>query len=172
GNFIADHVKGNLKDRYPDGIRKGIELHRSIDHFTDTHPFTLQSKRLLYERHSKYAGVVVDLYYDHFLAANFSDYSDMDLKDFIKQSYGILTEYEAGMPETVRSFLPFMIERDWLGSYASVEGVSRSLTGLSRRVRFPNRMHEAGEDLKTLYPALEDHFKGFFPELITFVAAR
>jgi acyl carrier protein phosphodiesterase len=172
GNFIADHVKGNRKDLFPEGIRRGIELHRAIDYFTDTHPVTASSRRLLRDRHSKYSGVVVDLFYDHFLAAGFADYSDVPLPDFAQRSYEIIGTYQEWLPETVRGFLPYMVERDWLSNYATVEGIGRTLTGLSRRVRFPNIMHEAVDDLKVHYPALEADFRRFFPELITFVALR
>lgn len=172
GNFVADYVKGNRKNDYPEGIRKGIELHRSIDHFTDTHAITGESRRLLYGTQSKYAGVVVDLFYDHFLAANFTDFSAKSLDGFVQSSYLILQEYHHSLPPQVQGFLPFMIERDWLGGYRTIEGIGRSLTGLSRRVRFENRMHEAESDLKRLYPALEAHFMEFFPELVNFVSSR
>lgn len=172
GNFIADHVKGSRKNDYPEGIRKGIELHRAIDHFTDTHVITSGSKRLLYPRHSKYAGVVVDLFYDHFLAADFLRYANVPLKQFTASAYETLSSAEAHLPAAVRGFLPHMIERDWLANYATVEGIGRSLTGLSKRVRFENRMDEATEDLLAHYPALEADFRIFFPELVNFVAAR
>ncbi|MFM7218222.1 MAG: ACP phosphodiesterase [Bacteroidota bacterium] len=172
GNFIADHVKGNRKDAYPDGIRKGIELHRAIDHFTDTHPVTAFSRQLLYDSQSKYSGVVVDLFYDHFLAANFNAYSTVELHEFIQQAYSTLSDNQAVLPEQVRIFLPMMIERNWLGGYVTVDGIGRSLKGLSKRVNFPNRMHEAEEDLRRLYPALEAHFRAFFPELINFADIR
>ncbi len=168
GNFIADHVKGARKNEFPDGIRRGIELHRAIDHFTDTHSITSRSKNLLYERHAKYAGVVVDLYYDHFLAASFSDYSEIPLAEFVENHYRILESEKQWLPESVRSFLPHMIERNWLFNYASIEGIGRTLIGLSQRVRFPNRMHEAVHDLELHYPALKADFKLFFPQLITF----
>lgn len=172
GNFIADHVKGAKKDLFPEGIRKGIELHRAIDYFTDTHAVTAESRRLIRDRHAKYAGVVIDLYYDHFLAADFARYSDQPLRDFAARTYDVLARYEEWLPETVKAFLPYMVERDWLTNYATVEGIGRTLNGLSKRVRFPNRMHEAGEDLNLHYAALEADFRRFFPELITFVAGQ
>lgn len=172
GNFIADHVKGARKDLFPEGIRKGIELHRAIDYFTDTHAVTAGSRSLIRDRHAKYAGVVIDLYYDHFLAADFATYSPQSLPEFAAKSYALLAEYDRWLPESVRAFLPFMVERDWLTNYATVEGIGRTLSGLSRRVRFPNRMHEATEDLKVHYAALEADFRRFFPELITFVSER
>ena len=169
GNFIADHVKGNAKYLYPERIRLGIELHRKIDHFTDTHPITAESKALIYPTQKKYAPVVVDLYYDHFLAANFNQFSSKQLPDFASFCYTILSNHYDMLPVEVQSFLPFMIERNWLNNYATVDGIGRSLKGLSRRVNFENQMHLADEDLLRHYQELEHHFHSFFPELIYFV---
>jgi len=170
GNFIADYVKGKKKDEYPPGIRHGIELHRAIDDFTDRHEVTGQSKRRLYERHHKYSGVVVDLYYDHFLAKHFGDYSEKPLADFSKYCYETLSANEEKLPAAVQYFLPYMITRDWLQQYSSVEGIGRTLAGLGKRVSFENRMAEAREDLEDHYPLFEAEFRLFFPQLITFAA--
>lgn len=169
GNFIADFVKGKKKDDYPDAIRKGIELHRAIDDFTDHHPITSLSKERLRPKYSKYSGVIVDLYYDHFLAHNFDRYSDVSLQQYSEQTYQVLLEYKEILPEGVNYFLPFMIERNWLLNYASIEGIGRALTGLSKRVSFENKMDESVADLREHYSAFENEFGRFFPELITFV---
>lgn len=168
GNFIADHVKGQKKDLFPAGIRRGIELHRAIDYFTDTHPVTARSRQVLYHRHSKYAGVVVDLFYDHFLAKNFTAFSAVPLPDFARDHYRLFQDSTEHLPQSVLAFLPYMVERDWLTQYATVEGIGRTLTGLSKRVRFPNRMDEAEVDLRLHYSELEMDFQDFFPSLIEF----
>jgi len=168
GNFIADYVKGNKKNLYPERIRKGIELHRGIDDFTDHHPLTAISKERLRPKYGKYAGVIVDIYYDHFLASHFSDYSSMNLRSYSENTYRILKEHWDILPEGVQYFLPFMIERNWLLNYATLEGTGRTLTGLSRRVSFENKMDEAVYDLKRMYTDFENDFLGFFPELRKF----
>jgi acyl carrier protein phosphodiesterase len=172
GNFIADQVKGRRKDDYPDNIRAGIELHRAIDGYTDAHPIAGESRRRLYPVYGKYSGVIIDLYYDHFLAAAFDAYSPVELSEYAQWAYRILQEEQRWLPDTVKQFLPFMIERNWLVSYSSVEGIGRTLSGLSRRVRFENRMHEAVHELRTDYEAFRNEFGRFFPELITFAANR
>lgn len=172
GNFIADFVKGKKKDDYPPQIRKGIELHRSIDDFTDHHSLTAVSKDRLRPKYGKYSGVIVDLYYDHFLAKDFSRYSDLTLKEYSEKTYSVINRYHTWLPEGVRYFLPFMIERNWLLNYATVEGVGRALAGLSRRVSFENKMDESVTDLREQYSDFEDDFNRFFPELITFVATQ
>jgi acyl carrier protein phosphodiesterase len=172
GNFIADHVKGNKKFLFPAGIRKGIELHRFIDSFTDSHSITRHSKELIYPSQRKYAPVVVDLFYDHFLAANFNSFSEQSLSDFTAFVYTTLRQYHDHLPEAVQHFLPHMIERDWLTNYATLDGISRSLKGLSKRVRFENQMADAHQDLVRHYDKLEEHFNRFFPELVAFVLTR
>lgn len=169
GNFIADFVKGKKMYDYNPGIQKGIELHRKIDYFTDHHPVTSRSKDPLRKKYRHYSGVIVDLFYDHFLAKNFEDYSGIDLKKYSINTYEILNKRREEFPEGVQYFLPFMIERNWLLNYASLEGINRALTGLSKRVNFENRMDEAIHDLEAGYPAFEADFREFFPELITFV---
>ena len=172
GNFIADFVKGNKKNDYPQRIRRGIELHRQIDFYTDQHPVTAESKNRLYPKHHKYAGVIVDLFYDHFLAKNFKLYSEKSLKEFAAATYETITSYHAILPENVRAFLPYMIEYDWLSNYATIEGIGRSLAGLGRRVAFRNRMDEAVFDLEENYAEFEGEFRRFFPQLITFALLK
>ena len=172
GNFIADYVKGKKMYDYPDGIQKGIELHRKIDYFTDHHAVTSRSKDPLRKKYRHYSGVIVDLYYDHFLAKNFLDYSSVDLDNYTQKTYEILVTRKEELPPGVQHFLPFMVERNWLLSYSSLEGIERVLTGLSKRVNFENRMNEAIHDLKAGYPAFEADFREFFPELITFVTKQ
>jgi acyl carrier protein phosphodiesterase len=172
GNFIADFVKGKKKDDYPDEIRKGIELHRFIDHFTDHHETVLKSIRRVQHRQEKYSGVVIDVLYDHFLAANFSEFSAASLQDFSNNTYKILKENWDVLPEGVHYFLPFMIERNWLLNYATIDGIGNALSGLSRRVKYANRMNEAVKDLQENYADLESDFRTFFPELSQEVAKK
>ncbi|MCX6292135.1 MAG: acyl carrier protein phosphodiesterase [Bacteroidetes bacterium] len=169
GNFIADFVKGNKKDLYPLKIKQGIELHRMIDDFTDHHEITERSKARLRHKYGKYSGVIVDLYYDHFLAANFGEFHKMTLHDFSKSVYEILEKNREVLPERVHHFLPFMMERNWLLNYASIEGIGRALTGLSTRVSFENKMNESTVDLQEQYASFENDFREFFPYLESFV---
>jgi acyl carrier protein phosphodiesterase len=172
GNFIADFVKGKKKDDYPDEIRKGIELHRFIDHFTDHHPVVLNSIRRIHDHQEKYSGVVVDILYDHFLAANFSSFSVIPLQEFSQETYRLLKKNWDALPPDVHYFLPFMIERNWLLNYATIDGIGRALSGLSKRVKYANKMDEAVNDLQENYSGLEADFREFFPDLTKSVAER
>ena len=92
GNFIADAVKGRYIEKYNEKIRYGIKLHREIDNYTDNHPVFKQSRKRLLHKYHKFSGVIVDMYYDHFLAVNWSDYSDENLEAFVSNAYKILTD--------------------------------------------------------------------------------
>jgi acyl carrier protein phosphodiesterase len=168
GNFIADFVKGNKKNNYPDGIKAGIELHRSIDDFTDHHEITSISKSRLYSKQHKYAGPVVDVFYDHFLAKNFSKYSEIPLDEFTSNTYRILQSNLSILPMEVQQFLPYMIERNWLLNYATLDGIDRSLKGIGKRLSFQNNLNTAKEDLVENYSEFEKEFFLFFPQLINF----
>jgi acyl carrier protein phosphodiesterase len=172
GNFIADFVKGNKKDAYSPGIKKGIELHRAIDDFTDHHPVALRSQSRIRSSQGKYSGIVIDLFYDHFLAKNFINYHEQPLKEFSRNTYTTVKKYWLVLPTGVQFLLPFMIQRNWLLNYSTIEGINRALTGLSMRVSFKNKMNEAVKDLKEHYTELEDDFNEFFPLLKDLVDSR
>ena len=169
GNFIADFVKGNKKNDYPERIRKGIELHRAIDDFTDHHEITGRSKDRLRPRYGKYSGIIVDIYYDHFLAADFEQFSNVSLQQFSQHNYRILKENWDVLPDQVHYFLPYMIERNWLLNYATIEGIGSALRGLSKRVSFENKMDQSVHDLQEKYEEFGNDFHQFFPQLRMFV---
>ena len=169
GNFIADMVKGQKINGYSRGIVQGILLHRQIDVFTDNHPVVRQSKDRLRNKYRLFAGVIVDMYYDHFLAKNWSDYSKHSLKEYAGRAYDLLQKHENMLPERARFILPFMIENNWLVNYAIPENMSRYFGGMARRTAFVSGMENAVEDLLKHYQLFEEEFKTFFPELIAFV---
>jgi acyl carrier protein phosphodiesterase len=169
GNFIGDFVKGkNVAERFGKEIAKGISLHRVIDWFTDRHATVKQSKDRLREKYHHYSGVIVDVFYDHFLAKNFHRYSEKLLPDFADECYGIIQQHDSILPEEVKYMMPYMINGNWLVNYSKIEGIHRALSGMSRRTKFNSRMDEASEDLKTHYSDFEAEFFSFFPELRQF----
>lgn len=165
GNFMGDFVKGSQLDRFPEMVAKGIILHREIDNYTDNHPIVSQSKDKLREKYRHYSGVIVDMYYDHFLAINFSDYSQDSLEDFAREKYQLLEDHWELIPPRGQNMLPYMIRGDWLSNYAKKEGIHRSLTGLSRRTKFKSNLELAIQDLVEHYDELELEFKQFFEEI-------
>jgi acyl carrier protein phosphodiesterase len=166
GNFMADSVKGSSLDRFPADVVKGIRLHREIDSYTDSHPIFRQSKSRLSARYRMFSGVIVDLYYDHYLARNWKDYSDIELTAFVSSAYKMLLRHYAVMPAQSRRILPFMIAQNWLVGYADFDKLARVFQGMSRRSRFESGMENAVEDLKLHYNEFEQEFRQFFPEII------
>ncbi|HLG34902.1 MAG TPA: acyl carrier protein phosphodiesterase [Bacteroidia bacterium] len=165
GNFIADFVRSSQQHIFSAEINKGIEIHRSIDRFTDEHEIVRQSKQRLYEKYHKYATVIVDVYYDHFLAVNWENYSDVPLAQFSYETYSLLRKQHHVFPSEAQRLFHFMSAYDWLYSYQSMEGIQRALHGLSRRARFNSGMENAIADLKKYYSEFEKEFMLFFPQL-------
>lgn len=169
GNFIGDFVKGrNLHEQFEPGIVKGIELHRAIDAFTDTHPVVKESKVRLRAKYRHFAPVIVDVFYDHFLASDWSLYHHQDLPGFAQYAYDTLMSFDSILPEGVRRMLPYMINGNWLLNYAQVEGIQRALTGMTRRSPYDSKMDESVNDLRQHYDEFHAEFTLFFPELVKF----
>ena len=166
GNFIGDFVKGrNLVEQFDTQIARGIELHRSIDEFTDHHPVVKQSKDRLRDKYRHYSAVIVDIFYDHYLAKNWDQFHKTFLPDYTETIYEMIMSKENILPEKVRWMMPYMIKQNWLANYARIDGIGRVLGGMSRRTSFNSKMEEAVEDLKFSYSEFEKEFFEFFPEL-------
>src|SRR5690554_5280461 len=117
GNFITDTIKGKVSDSYSKGIILGIAVHRAIDEFTDSHPIVLETRKLLYPHFRKYAAVVQDVYYDHFLAIHWNDYRNDKLNAFVKQVYATLNANRNIMNAKALRILHYMELHDWLTNY-------------------------------------------------------
>jgi acyl carrier protein phosphodiesterase len=168
GNFIADAVKGKKHENYPKEIQAGILLHRQIDYFTDTHPIERRSKRRLHERYDHYDGVIIDILYDHFLAKNWLNYSEIPLEIYAKNVYSFFQKNIGILPPEMQKLLPYMIEYNWLVSYASITGIEKILIGMNKRTKGISKMDLAIEDLIMHYDDFESDFTAFFEELIEF----
>jgi len=166
---MGDFVKGSQFYNYPESVRAGILLHRAIDHFTDNHSIFLKTKLSLQPRYRHYAAVIVDIYYDHYLADNWNDYAREPLKVFTGYAYRILSQYQELFPKRVQQMLYFMTVDNWLLNYASLSGIERAFHGLSRRTKFDSGMENAVEDLQDNYEQFKSDFQLFFPDLQQFV---
>lgn len=165
GNFLADSVKGKKYLEYAPEVRKGILMHRFIDHFTDTHPVTERTKKRLRPRFHHYAPVVVDVYFDHFLAKNWNRYSTIPLEEYAEAVYEKLQAESAIFPEKSRMFLKGMRYYNWLCAYAEVDGIGEVMRGMSRRTPYPSGMEFGAEALREHYEEYAFDFEEFFPEL-------
>jgi acyl carrier protein phosphodiesterase len=165
GSLLGDFVKGPLNDRYPESVRRGIALHRAVDSFTDAHPLHLESRNRIGKARRRYAGIIVDVCYDHFLSRHWPDYSNESLAGFAARVYDVLREYRGELPDRLQRIAPHMIADDWLGSYADLANVGRALDGIARRITRSNNLAGALAEIEANYAALDEDFQRFFPEL-------
>jgi acyl carrier protein phosphodiesterase len=165
GNFMADGIRGNDYLHFPEEVKKGILLHRYIDTFTDAHPIYRKSKHRLHEKYGHYAGVIMDIVYDHFLAKNWNNYSDENLEDYAANFYKTLENNYDILTTKTQNLLPYMIERNWLVSYASIAGLEMILFQMDYRTKHRANMHEAIVELEQFYIEFEAEFTLFFIEL-------
>lgn len=169
GNFMADFVKGKKYLDYPKGIQQGILIHREIDSYADSHPIFLEGKRRLSADYRHYAGVIMDVYYDHFLAKNWSEYSDEELKSFSTRHYDLLNKNQEVLPERCSYLLNYMEAGDWLYNYQFIEGIQFALSGMSRRTSFESGMEKAVKNLTQDYALYENEFRLFFEEILSHI---
>ncbi|MGB3212055.1 MAG: acyl carrier protein phosphodiesterase [Desulforhopalus sp.] len=165
GNFITDFIKGKGGEPYRREVYLGILLHREIDSYTDQHQQVAVSKQRLWQRHRHYSSVIVDIFYDHFLAKNWQKFSIISLEDFACHSYTTIQRFDNLLPPKAKQVLPHMIANNWLVNYGKLEGVNRALQGMARRASFLSLMDRAIEDLQKDYEKFENDFEVFFPEL-------
>jgi len=168
GNFIADHIRGNKIHHFPQEIKDGIMLHRKIDYYTDHHPAFIQTRTRLHKKYHKYAGVIADIFYDHFLARNWDEYSEISLSHFTSYSYGILLRNYTILPRKTKQLLPFIIMQNWLASYGKFDGLTRAFDMMARRAKNKSNMEFAVDDLREDYDLYKADFERFFPDIADF----
>lgn len=172
GNFMADGIHGKNFDEFPIDVQKGIRLHREIDSFTDFHPIFRQSKHRLHERYGHYSGVIMDIFYDHFLAKNFSKYSKIPLEEFVQNFYKVLDENFNILTPRFQNILPILKAENWFLLYATAEGLTHILYMMDRRTELRSKMQFSIEELKLFYTEFETEFTLFFAEVEAFVAGK
>lgn len=165
GNFMGDAVKGRRFEDYQLNLKKGILLHRQIDSFTDQHQIVKQSKQRLHPRYNHYKGVIIDIFYDHFLAKNWTSYSSVPLDEFIQDFYKYLEARFEFLPEKILWMAPKLIASNWFSKYDNLKGITRVFTGMENRIKHDIPLHKAIEDLKEHNELFEGDFKEFFPEI-------
>lgn len=169
GNFIGDYVKGKKINGYPEEVVQGIMLHRKIDSFTDSHAITRASKKVIAEKYGLYAGIVIDIFYDHFLSANWSRYSETPLREYIHDRYRLLDSGFSVFPEGVKSWFPYFIKSNWLETYTNFNGLNMVFKRMSYRTTLPDYGEYAVSQLKENYDFLKENFFLFFGEICEMV---
>ena len=171
GNLAGDFVRGvDLQTLHPE-IRRGIDQHRAVDRFVDAHPVVRMSRERLGPGLRRFSGVLVDVFFDHFLARDWSQHGDgRPLHAFVAEVQAELVIHEACLPPRLLQVLPWMTREDWLGSYASLEGIDAILQRMARRGKRTGPLAEGGEVLQRHYEGLQADFVAFWPLLIAEVA--
>ncbi|MBB3240652.1 acyl carrier protein phosphodiesterase [Pseudomonas sp. Tn43] len=171
GSLYGDFVKGRLQGQFDPEIEAAIQLHRSIDVFTDRHPqVDIALSRFSITRR-RYAGIVLDVFFDHCLARDWMRYADRPLAQFTCDVYRVLSA-ESQLPERLAKIAPHMVANDWLGSYQEFEVLEQVLRGISRRLTRPEELAGAMQELRRLYEPLSEDFRLFYPELQAFAQNR
>ena len=169
GNMISDFVKGKLQYNYPEGIQKGIRLHRLIDEFTDTHPVTKKAKSFFRPQYRLYSGAFTDVVYDHFLSLDsdrFKEYGNIE--NFSKKTYQLLELNISLLPGPFQKMFPYMKNQDWLYNYQFKQGIQKSFNGIVLRSAYLTESAIAFEIFNEYYNELENCYMQFFPELKQF----
>ena len=169
GNMISDFIKGKKKFDYPLPIQKGIELHRSIDEFTDFHPVTAKAKEFFRADYRLYSGPFVDIVYDHFLAIDDNQFlSYGGLKKFTETTYDLLQNNASYFPFPFQKMFPYMKAQNWLFEYRLKEGIQKSFKGLVYRAAYLDESEIAFKIFNKNYEKLAEYYSEFFPELKEF----
>ncbi|MEB2777287.1 ACP phosphodiesterase [Algoriphagus sp. D3-2-R+10] len=172
GNFIGDFVKGKMMNNFPLQVRNGIKLHREIDMFTDSHSLVRAGQSYLRPKFGHYSTVITDIYFDYFLAKNWSKYSDLPLAEFTQNTFATLNRYQQYFPDRFASMFKWMVQDNWLLKYGEIEGIQQTLIGMSRRTRFDSKMEVAHLTLQEKEEEFQVIFFAFFEELETFAREK
>lgn len=171
GGMLGDFVRGAPEADWPAGVAAGIRLHRAIDAYTDAHPQVLAAKARLAPPFRRYAGILLDVWFDHLLARDFRRWSPVPLEAFSGDLRRLLAGHRAELPPGLARFLAYMQANDLPAAYARPEVVGRALAGIGQRLRRDNPLADALPVLEAHGPALAGHFEAFFPDLLDFARA-
>ena len=164
GNFMGDFVKGPLVDRFPERIRQGLTLHRRIDVFASQDELFRRSRQRIDPYIGLYRGVLVDLFYDHFLVREWDNWSIEPFDRYLARTRAIIERHGAELPERLQALVPIIFE-ELLPSYETVAGIGKALERMSRRVARENPLAGAERELVLNYAGLRADFQGFLPRV-------
>jgi len=146
GGVVGDWIKGPLPAGLPDDLSRGVALHRAIDHFAESHPAFCRSRSRVSPARRRYAGVLVDVFYDHLLAKNWAAIHQQPLEEYCEAVYGLINQRLNDLPASSHTALKLMAQEDWLTSYAKIEGIADVLARMSRRARQPNPLAQGEQE--------------------------
>lgn len=167
GSLYGDFVKGPLKGNYEASIERAIRVHRAIDSYTDAHPIVLHAKSRFPVARRRFAGILLDVFFDHALAKHWTQFSSTPLDRFTESVYRILLS-EDNLPNNLALIAPKMAQHDWLGSYHDFEVLQLVIDGIQRRLSKAGVLAGSFAELNDLYHLLESDFLDFYPDLMAF----
>ncbi|ANY88069.1 Acyl carrier protein phosphodiesterase [Pseudomonas putida] len=170
GSLYGDFVKGSLQGRFPPALEASIRLHRHIDSYTDSHPLVLAALARFPRERRRFAGIVLDVFFDHCLARHWGDYAEQPLSAFTGDFYRVLLA-EPALPGRLAHIAPFMAADDWLGAYGDFDTLGQVFRGIARRLSRPEGMDGVMGELEALYEPLLADFREFYPQLQAFALA-
>jgi acyl carrier protein phosphodiesterase len=166
GNLAGDFVKGALGDRFAPAIREGIENHRRVDAFTDSHPEVARFRRVLTPEFGHYSPIISDVFFDHFLAVEWETWWREPLDVFLARAFAMMDPLAPSMPERLAAVYPRMRDGRWFRSYAEVEAIERTLVHLSSRLSRKPALAPAVRLLVEEREELQRAWRAFFEEMI------
>ena len=169
GNLMGDFRKFLDKEELPDAVKRGIENHLLVDKFTDSNEHVRNLKGLFSPERRRFAGIIIDVAFDHFLTRHWQKFSPDNLDDFIDESHINIQSMSKIMPQRMQHVMGYMIREEWLRSYSSLDGISDVLNRMSARIRFENKLAGAIEEVEMNYDELDQAFLLFFPQLLSHV---
>lgn len=172
GNFLGDFVKGRPEGRYLDVVVRGIRLHRALDVYTDGHPAVCRALDRIDPARRRFAGIAVDMAFDHFLAHGWQTHDADGFAAFRRHVHAVLRARQQELPVRARTMLPSFTDDDWLASYVELDGVAFALARMSRRLSRANPLADTARDIERSYEALRADFEAFWPDARAFAAAE
>ena len=174
GNLLGDLVKGEARKNLNPKLQRGLECHQAIDIFTDNHLVVKRSKQRIDPQYRRFAGILVDVFYDYILANNWQDYSDISLAEFTSNIYDSWSNYLSDIPPYAQAVIHRMIADNWLYSYQDFAGIENTLARISYRLNKKSKKKQydltpAINELKINYTELEQDFQQFFPQLDLYI---
>ena len=173
GAMLGDFVRADFAGKYGAEMETEILIHRKVDAYTDSHPVVKAAREKFESGRRRFAGIVLDVFYDHALAQNWSSYCGIPLDDFIGDFYRALLENRALLPQRLAEIVPMIVDENWLGSYRDIAGFETTVRRISRRLsRNGDLVRDGLLDVRENYAFLCDGFDEFFPQLIRFAEAQ
>lgn len=172
GGLIADFLRGRVDPALPRGVRLGVALHRAVDVYTDSHAEVAAARARFEPPYRRYAGILLDIWFDHLLARDWATYGIGTLHDFSGRVRELLVRRDAELPEAMRGFVRYLLAHDLPERYREPAMIGEVLRGMSTRLSRANPLAEALPILQRDAAALERHFAAFFPQLLDHARAE